>query len=131
MGKFRKETGSGLPPFHFIFSAIGILTYKLAKFLLKVLRPSTANEYAVIDSFQYTEEIFQQDSSLHMNSLDADSLFTNIPLDKTIGICLGNFYNDNENAPNILKHDFHNLLNIATKESFFMFKNKHYKQVGS
>ena len=66
-----------------------------------------------------------------MNSLDVDSLFTNVPLDKTIAICLGNFYNDNENAPNILKHDFHNLLNIATKESFFMFKNKHYKQVGS
>ena len=38
-------------------------------------------------------------------------------------------YNDNENRPNIPKHDFRNLLNIATKESFFTFSNKCYKQV--
>ena len=38
-------------------------------------------------------------------------------------------YNDNENPPNIPKHDFRNLLNIATKESLFTFNNKNYKQV--
>ena len=27
------------------------------------------------------------------------------------------------------KHNFRNLLNIATKETFFMFNNKYYKQV--
>ena len=64
-----------------------------------------------------------------MASLDVDSLFTNIPLDETIDICLDNLYNDNENSPNIPKHDFRNLLNIATKESFFMFNNKYYQQV--
>ena len=64
-----------------------------------------------------------------MASLDVDSLFTNIPLDETIDICVDNLYNDNENPPNIPKHDFRNLLNIATKESFFMFNNKYYKQV--
>ena len=40
-----------------------------------------------------------------------------------------NLYNDNEIPPNIPKHDFHNLLNIATKESFFIFNSKYYKQV--
>ena len=64
-----------------------------------------------------------------MASLDVDSLFTNIPLDETIDICVDNLYNDNENPPNIPKHDFCNLVNIATKESFFMFNNKYYKQV--
>ena len=64
-----------------------------------------------------------------MASLDVDSLFTNIPLDETIDICVNNLYNDNENPPNIPKHDFRNLLNIATKESFFMFNNKYYKQL--
>ena len=64
-----------------------------------------------------------------MASLDVDSLFTNIPLDKTINICVDNLYNDNENIPNIPKHDFRNLLNIATKESFFLFNNKYYEQV--
>ena len=69
------------------------------------------------------------DSNLHIASLDIDSLFTNIPLDETIDICVDNLYNDNENTPNIPKHDFRNLLNIATKESFFLFNNKYYKQV--
>ena len=64
-----------------------------------------------------------------MASLDVDSLFTNIPLEETIDICVDNLYSDNENPPNIPKHNFRNLLNIATKETFFMFNNKYYKQV--
>ena len=38
-----------------------------------------------------------------MASLDVGSLFTNIPLDKTIDICIDNLYNDNENPPDIPK----------------------------
>ena len=128
-GKIHKENRNGLPPFCPILSAIDTPAYKLAKFLLKLLTPSIANEYAVIDSFHFAEEICQQDSNLHMASLDVYSLFTNILLDETIAICVNNSYNDNENPPNIPKHYFRNLLNIATKESFFMFNNKYYKQV--
>ena len=64
-----------------------------------------------------------------MASLDVDSLFTNILLYEAIDICVGNLYSDKKNPPNIPKHLFCKLLNIATKESFFMFKNKYYKQV--
>ena len=64
-----------------------------------------------------------------MASLGVDSLLTNISLDKNIDICVDSLYNDNENLPNIPKHDFRNLLNIATKESFFMLNNTYYKQV--
>ena len=52
----------------------------LKKFLLQFLNSSTANEYTVIDSFQFAEEICQQSSNLHMSTLDVDS---NIPLDET------------------------------------------------
>ena len=98
---------------------------------MKFLTPSTTNEYTVIDSFQFAEGICQQDFNLHMASLDVDSLFTNVSLDKTIDICVGNLYNDNENPLNIPEYDFRNLLKIATKESFFLFNNKCYKQVDS
>ena len=80
-------------------------------------------------SFHFPEEISQQDSNLHMASLEVHYLFANIPLEETIDICVDNLYNDNENPPNIPKHNFRNLLNIATKETFFMFNNKYYKQV--
>ena len=112
LGKIHKETRNGIPPFRPILSAIGTPTYKLAKFLLKFLTPSAANEFTVTDSFHFAEEICQQDSNLHMASLDVDSLFTNIPLEETIDICVDNLYNDNENPPNIQKHHFRNLLNI-------------------
>ena len=112
LGKIHKETRNGIPPFRPILSAIGTPTYNLAKFLLKFLTPSTANEFTVIDSFHFAEEICQQDSNLHMASLHVDSLYTNIPLEETIDICVDNLYNDNENPPNIQKHHFRNLLNI-------------------
>ena len=35
----------------------------------------------------------------------------------------------NENPPNIPKHDLHDLLNIETKETFFIFNSKYYTQV--
>ena len=98
------------------------------KFLLKFLAPSTANEYTLVDSFHFAEEISQQDPNLHIAGLDVDSLFTNIPLDETIDICIDNLYNCNENRPNIAKHDFRNLLNIDTKESFFTFKPVFYRR---
>ena len=78
-GKIHKETRNGLPPFRPILSAIDTPTYKLAKFLLKFLTPSTANEYTVIDTFHFAEEICQQDSNLHMASLDVDSLLQIFP----------------------------------------------------
>ena len=80
LGKIHNETLDWIPPFWPTLSAIGTSTYKLAKILLKFLTPSTANEFTVIDSFQFAEEICQ-DFNLHMASLDADSLFTNFPFD--------------------------------------------------
>ena len=96
---------------------------------MRFLTPSTVNEYTVIDSRHFAEEICQHDSNLYMASLGVDSSFTNVPLDETIDICVDNLYNDNENPPNIPKHDFRYRLNIATKESFFTFNNKYYKQL--
>ena len=71
---------NGIPPFCPILSAIGTPTYKLAEFLLKFLTPSTANEFTVIDSLHFPEEICQQDFNLHIStySLGVDSSFTNI-----------------------------------------------------
>ena len=44
-------------------------------------------------------------------------------------ITIRTYNNDSENPPNIRKHDFRNFLNIATKESFFLFNNKYCKQL--
>ena len=125
----HKEAKNGLPPFRPILSDIGTPTYKLAKYLLPFLTPLTQNEYTVTDSFHFAEEICKQDPNLYMASLDVDSLFTNIPLDETIDICIDSLYKNDENSPKIPKDVFRNLITVVTKESFFMFNKKFYKQI--
>ena len=48
---------------------------------------------------------------------------------ETIDICIDRLYKDDDNTPKIPKDVFRNLLTVATKESFFMFNNKFYKQI--
>ena len=75
------------PPLRPILSAINTLIYKLAKFLVPISKFLTINEYTVKDSFAFAEEIFKQDFEFFMVSLDVDSLFTTISLEKAIEIC--------------------------------------------
>ena len=50
-----------------------------------------SNEFTIKDTF-FAKEIVEQDTSLVMGSLDVDSLFRSIPLDKTIDICPNTIY---------------------------------------
>ena len=99
LSKIHPENRNGIPPFLPILSGIDITTYKLATFLLQCLTPSRANEFTAIDSFHSTETIFQQDSNLHIDNLDVDSLFTNILLEETIDVSIDNLQNDNKYTP--------------------------------
>ena len=85
--KVHKAVVDVCPPFRPIFSAIGTPTYKLAKYLVLKLASITANEFSVKNSFCFAEKIVNQSSNFIMASLDVDSLFTNIPPEKTINIC--------------------------------------------
>ena len=123
----HKPLKNGLLPFRPILSAISTPTYKLAK-LVPVLSDITQNEFTVEDSFTFVDESLTQDSDdLYMASLDVDALFTNIPLDEIIDICI----NKRLKTPDIMvkgisKNDFRDL---ATKESLFTFNNKFYIEV--
>ena len=64
-----------------------LTTYKLAKFLLPILKPLTANEFTVKNSFHFVEKIVDQQHDQFMGSLDVDFLFTNISLEETTEIC--------------------------------------------
>ena len=61
-------------------------------------------------------------NKLHMASLYINSLFTNIPLDKTINIYVDN--NDNENPPNIPSMIF-----VICHQIIIFYNNNYYKQV--
>ena len=117
------------PPFGPILSALQAPTYDLAKFLVSILNPLTKSEYTVKDSFQFAEEIFEQDPTLTMGSLDVDSLFTNIPLDETIDICVNQVFENTDTVEGFKKSKLKQLLCLATKESDFIFNGLLYKQI--
>ena len=76
-------------------------SYTLANFLVYKLYSityneftATYNEFTVKDSFAFTEEIVHQVSKLCHDSLNVNSLFTNIPAEETINICTNLLYNN-------------------------------------
>ena len=63
-----------------------------------------------------------------MASLDVESLFTNIPLERTTRVCC-DFLCSNNAKVNINRIDFEKLLTAALQNNFFSFEGKIYKQI--
>ena len=70
-------------PLQPVLSASKSPTYKIAIFLVPILK-------ALNFVFHFAEEILDQQYDFFMGSLDVDSRFANIPLEKTIEICTTN-----------------------------------------
>ena len=96
---------------------------------MPILKSLTSNEYTVKDSFAFAEEIVEQNSEFFMESLDVDPLFTIIPLEETIDICTNTLFENTEKVAGLSNVEFKELLSPATKESYFIFNGKLYKQV--
>ena len=127
--KVHKRQVDGCPPFRPILSALKNPAYKLAKFLVPILNPLGKNEYTVKDSFKFAEEICEPDPTLSMGSLDVDLLFTNIPQDETIDICVNQLFENTDTVEGFTKSELKQLLSLATKESYFIFNGLLYKQI--
>ena len=63
-----------------------------------------------------------------MAFFDIQSLFTNIPTDKTIDICVNRVLQHKEKIKSMLKRHFKQLLTLTVKSSCFVF-NVYYKQI--
>ena len=99
---------------------IGAPTYKLAKFLVPILPPLTSNEFLVHYLFSFADKISSFCPGHFVNSLDIESLFTNIPLNEVIDICTDLFC-DTNTIHNLDHNDMRELLTLAAYESFFIF----------
>ena len=127
--KVHKDSVDGCKPFRPILSAINTPTYEISKFLIPLLEPLTKNNYVTKDSFTFAGDIKNQNKDLFMASYDINSLFTNIPLDEVIDICVDKLYPvDNLKVNGLTKQEFVSLITLATKESLFIFNDKYYKQ---
>ena len=129
LARIHKPLVNGIPSFRPILSAIGTSTYNIAKFLVPLMKTITNSQYSISNSFSFGEEILQQDAKLFMGSLDVSALFTSIPLDETINICADLLFHEKEVVSNLTKSDFKELLNIAVKDSIFLFNDSYYSQI--
>ena len=64
-----------------------------------------------------------------MGRLGVDSLFTNIPLDKTFDICVNQLFGNSDSIEGFTKSELKQLLSLATKESYFIFNGLVFKQI--
>ena len=64
-----------------------------------------------------------------MTSLDVKSLFTNMPLEETTGVCSDSLFSNDTKVNNINRIDFEKLLTAALQNNFFNFEGQIYKQI--
>ena len=64
-----------------------------------------------------------------MASLDVDSLFTNVPLDETIQICVNELFNSSQMVSGVNKQQFLEMLSLITKQNFTLSAQKYYNQI--
>ena len=93
-----------------------------------MLQPLTTNEYPIKDSFTSAEELPSFDSKLVMATFDIESLFTNIPLQETIDLCMENLFQDRTHVDNLSKDSFRELLTRTMSESLILFDQEFYNQ---
>ena len=129
LSKVHKDLIDGIPKMRPIISQINSPTYKIAKYLVQFITPFTTNQYTVKDSFEFSSIINDQNHQYFMASFDIESLFTNVPLDESIGIIVQHIYGNKRKVNNIWKGDFRKLLYLSTKGSIFMFDGAYYRQI--
>ena len=129
----------GLPKIHKpsmplrpILSSVNHYSYKLAKFFIPLLTPLTTNPFIITDSFSFVQELLNSDidsRNVFMASFDVVSLFTNIPVNETIGIISNALFSDHQFFHGFNRSEFEKLLSLSVKNCHFIFNGRLYQQV--
>ena len=113
------KNGNPLRP---IISQIPTPSYLLAKKLNDILTPYIPNDYALASAQDFLEilKTTPQSQNNIIASLDVESLFTNVPVDRTIEFILDRVYRCNDTPSlDIPEDQLRELLKICTKEAPF------------
>ena len=122
-----------IPPLRPIVDTIGSTHYGVGKFITKLLNPLTQNQYALKDSFEAAEKIkaipdHLYDEGYRLVSFDVKSLFTNVPLQKTIDVILDRVYNQKLISTNLKKRTLKKLILDTCSKTAFLCNNVIYEQ---
>ena len=133
----------GLPKIHKVFANIlkfrpiidrnNTPYYKTGQYLSSLLQPLTINDYTLKDSFDAANKIKSVPSEMFEEgyqfvSFDVESLFTNMPLNKTINIILDRIYRQKLLKTNLKKRAMKKLLLDSCTKTAFSYDNILYQQ---
>ncbi len=118
-------------PLRPIVSNIGTATYKTSKFLAKLLAPLGKSKYTVSSTQEFINKLkdITPPDGYEMISFDVVSLFTNVPLEKTIDIIINKVYKEKRIKTKIKANKLRALLYLCTKEGHFTFNDEIYVQI--
>ena len=117
--KIHKFSSSdSFPKLRPIVSSIGTFNYNLARFLCDLLSPLVPNDYSCKDTFSFVSQIKNANlSKKFLVFYNVTSLFTNIPLQETIGVAVNAIFKHNSNL-NITKKELKNFTFCYITDSF-------------
>jgi hypothetical protein len=114
------------PPLRPVISTIPTPTYEISKTINSIISEYMPKQYSVKSTHEFIEILKSHtpDNEI-MGSLDVVGLFTNVPVQETIGIILDYCYNNDDLPPPLIpRHYMKTLLEICTTESPFYSLNK-------
>ena len=123
-----------IPPLRPIVDTIGSTHYGVGKYISKLLHPLTLNQYHLKDSFEAADKIKAIPNHLFEEgyqfvSFDVKSLFTNVPLNKTIKIILDRIYKDKVITTSLKQRTLKKLINDTCSKTAFMYDGVIYEQI--
>ena len=74
-------------------------------------------------------DIINKDSNCFRALLDVDSLFTNVPLDESIKICIHKLFKSEMTVSGLNNKETFDMLSLTLEESIILFDNKYYSQI--
>ena len=97
--------------------------YFTAKYLTKLLAPLGKSKYTISNSVEFIDKLkkIKLPRGFEMISFDVVSLFTNVPLEKTINLILREVYDEKLIKTRIKRYQLKSLLNLCTKDVHFTF----------
>ena len=87
------------------------------------------NKFTVKDSFSFVHDVISLPQVSYMCSYDVVSLYTNIPIELAIEICLSKLYSEKETVKGLTKENMKKLLNYCLKQNHFAFDDRFYDQI--
>ena len=114
-----------------ICSAVGTSTYELSRYVAQIIKPASYNVHGtdLKDTFHFVQQISDINvNDFYMVSFDVQSLFTNVPLDETINICIDRLYRSSLPPPSIPEVVLKRMIELCVKDNVFVFQGKVYYQ---